>query len=128
MRVLAEASAAGAWWVPEILTEDDDLAALRGRPEFERVVAVSPERVSDDAVPALVESPDGPLAGTVVALHGAGQTAAHARDRHRWPAYSRWHRRCGNSRTPRRIRCRRQPFGSGPRTTCSRSWTRRPPR
>lgn len=79
LQVLAEASAAGAWWVPEILTEDDDLVALRGRPEFERVVAVSRERVSDDVVPALVELPDRPAVGVVVALHGAGQTAAHAR-------------------------------------------------
>ncbi|MFF0269098.1 alpha/beta hydrolase [Kribbella sp. NPDC004536] len=79
VRVLAEATDAGAWWVPEILTGDDDLVALRGRPEFERVVAVSRERVSDDVVPALVELPDRPAVGVVVALHGAGQTAAHAR-------------------------------------------------
>ncbi|MER7244293.1 phospholipase [Kribbella sp. NPDC000426] len=79
LRALQEASAAGAWWAQGILVDDDDLAGLRGRPEFEELVAVSAARVSDDPVPALIAAPDGPAVGVVVALHGAGQTAAHAR-------------------------------------------------
>jgi dienelactone hydrolase len=79
LRALRDASAAGAWWRPEILTEDDDLAALRGRAEFERLVARSGALASDDVVPALVELPDRSAVGVVVALHGAGQTAEHAR-------------------------------------------------
>ena len=78
LRTLQEASAAGAWWVPEILVDDDDLAGLRGRPEFEALVADSGARVADDPVPPLVDVPDEPV-GVVVALHGAGQTAARAR-------------------------------------------------
>ncbi|WP_371407216.1 phospholipase [Kribbella sp. NBC_00662] len=78
LRTLQEASAGGAWWVPDILVDDDDLAGLRGRPEFEALVAVSAERVADDPAPALVDVPEEPV-GVVVALHGAGQTAAHAR-------------------------------------------------
>ncbi|TDO66657.1 hypothetical protein EV651_104224 [Kribbella sp. VKM Ac-2571] len=78
LRALREASATGAWWAPEILMGDDDLAGLRGRSEFEELVAVSGARVADDPVPALVDVPDRPV-GVVVALHGAGQTAAHAR-------------------------------------------------
>ncbi|HEY3560399.1 MAG TPA: alpha/beta hydrolase [Kribbella sp.] len=77
LHVLEDASASGAWWLPEILTDDDDLEALRGRPEFGKLLAVSAERVSDDVVPALIDVPDQPQ-GVVVALHGAGQTAAHA--------------------------------------------------
>ena len=82
LRALQDASASGAWWRPEILTEDDDLAALRGRAEFEQLVARSGSLVSDDVVPALVDLPDLPdrsAVGVVVALHGAGQTAEHAR-------------------------------------------------
>ncbi|GAA1609939.1 hypothetical protein GCM10009742_70740 [Kribbella karoonensis] len=78
LRVLREASADGAWWAPEVLADDDDLEALRGRPEFEELLAVSGSRAADDVVPALVDVPDRPR-GVVVALHGAGQTAAHAR-------------------------------------------------
>lgn len=77
LHVLEDASASGAWWLPEILTDDEDLEALRGRPEFDKLLAVSAERVSDDVVPALIDVPDQPH-GVVVALHGAGQTAAHA--------------------------------------------------
>ncbi|MFI5696261.1 serine aminopeptidase domain-containing protein [Kribbella sp. NPDC051586] len=79
LRTLQEASAAGAWWLPGILLEDDDLAGLRGRPEFDELVAVSGARVADDPEPALIAVPDRPALGVVVALHGAGQTAVHAR-------------------------------------------------
>ncbi|MEU8225856.1 phospholipase [Kribbella sp. NPDC048915] len=78
LRVLRDASAEGAWWVPDILLDDDDLAGLRGRPEFDEMVAVSGARASGDPVPALVDVPE-QLAGVVFALHGAGQTAEHAR-------------------------------------------------
>jgi predicted esterase len=78
LRVLRDASAAGAWWAPGILVDDDDLAGLRGRPEFDEVVALSETRMTDDPVPALIEVPEQP-AGVVFALHGAGQTAEHAR-------------------------------------------------
>ncbi|MEU4197080.1 phospholipase [Kribbella sp. NPDC026611] len=78
LRTLQEASAAGLWWDPSILTGDDDLAALQDRPEFQELVAVSGERVSDDPVAPLIELPKGSVAGTVVALHGAGQRAAQA--------------------------------------------------
>nr|WP_238351646.1 phospholipase [Kribbella shirazensis] len=93
LRVLLDASTAGAWWRPEILTEDDDLAALRDRPEFPELVAVSKARVADEPVRPLITLPAGrrsgrpesasaaagPVAGVVVALHGAGQRAEHAR-------------------------------------------------
>ncbi|MFG1912908.1 TPR end-of-group domain-containing protein [Kribbella sp. NPDC048928] len=77
LRVLEDASAAGAWWLPETLADDEDLESLQGRPEFDKLLGVSAERVSDDVVPALIDVPDQPQ-GVVVALHGAGQTAAHA--------------------------------------------------
>ncbi|TCC64424.1 phospholipase [Kribbella pittospori] len=81
LRVLQDASAVGAWWHPSILTDDDDLTALRERPEFRTLVEVSRDRVTADPRPPLVLLPDGPPVGVVVALHGAGLTAAHsARD------------------------------------------------
>ncbi|MFF0345046.1 alpha/beta hydrolase [Kribbella sp. NPDC004875] len=77
LRTLREASAAGAWWAPAIL-DDDDFAGLRGRPEFQELIAVSGSRVAGEPVAALIDVPDEPV-GVVVALHGAGQTAARAR-------------------------------------------------
>ncbi|WP_406048142.1 alpha/beta hydrolase [Kribbella sp. NBC_00889] len=78
LRTLQAASAAGAWWQPSILTDDDDLAALQERPEFQELVAVSSERVADDPLPPLVVLPAGPAVGVVVALHGAGLRATHS--------------------------------------------------
>ncbi len=75
---LQRASAAGGWWRPEILTDDDDLAALADRPEFQQLVAESTNRAADDPQPALITIPT-KLNGVVVALHGAGQRAEHAR-------------------------------------------------
>ena len=75
LRTLQAASAAGAWWQPSILTDDDDLAALQERPEFQELVAVSGERVADDPLPPLVVLPAVPAVGVVVALHGAGLRA-----------------------------------------------------
>ncbi|TCO43919.1 putative esterase [Kribbella antiqua] len=77
-RTLQDASDAGAWWDPSILTGDDDLAALQVRREFRQLVATSRERVADDPTPPLVELPAVPAVGVVVALHGAGQRASHA--------------------------------------------------
>jgi dienelactone hydrolase len=86
LQVLLEASAAGGWWRPTILTEDDDLAALQDRPEFQDLVRLSESRVTNDPVSPLVvlpgqtaEGPSRQPVGVVVALHGAGQTAGHAR-------------------------------------------------
>lgn len=78
LQVLQRASAAGAWWQPSILTDDDDLAGLRQFPEFEQLVAISAERAAPDPTPPLVQVPDVPPVGVVVALHGAGQRATHA--------------------------------------------------
>jgi len=75
---LQQASAAGGWWRPEILTDDDDLAALANRPEFQHLVAESAERATDDPRSALITIPTN-LNAVVVALHGAGQRAEHAR-------------------------------------------------
>ncbi len=75
---LQRASADGGWWRPEILTDDDDLAALADRPEFQALVTESAKRATDDPTPALSTVPTKPI-GVVVALHGAGQRAEHAR-------------------------------------------------
>jgi len=44
LRTLQEASATGAWWLPVILTDDEDLEALQARPEFQELVAESGDR------------------------------------------------------------------------------------
>ncbi|WP_350278692.1 phospholipase [Kribbella sp. HUAS MG21] len=78
LRVLQEASTAGAWWRPEILTEDDDLTALRDRPELRELVGVSEARATNEPARPLIALPSGEAVGIVVALHGAGQRAEHA--------------------------------------------------
>ena len=79
LRLLRDASTAGAWWRPAILTEDDDLDGLQDRPEFQELLTVSETRVADDPAPPVIDLPDQAPVGVVVALHGAGQTASHAR-------------------------------------------------
>ncbi|MFI5734243.1 phospholipase [Kribbella sp. NPDC051587] len=79
LRALQHASAAGDWWRPEILTDDDDLTALQDRPEFQYLVAKSADRAVDDPTPALVSYPEKSPKGVVMALPGAGQRAEHAR-------------------------------------------------
>jgi dienelactone hydrolase len=80
LRVLTDASTAGAWWRPAILTDDDDLAGLQDRPEFLDLIRVSESRVADEPVAPLIALPPGQsVAGIVVALHGAGQRVGHAR-------------------------------------------------
>jgi predicted esterase len=98
LTTLQKASAAGAWWAEEILTEDDDLAALQYLPAFQQLVASSRARRVTSEDPPLIQLPsdatqaDGAGAprraadalgtvrpcGVVVALHGAGQRAGHA--------------------------------------------------
>ncbi|MFC9694741.1 TPR end-of-group domain-containing protein [Kribbella sp. NPDC056951] len=110
LQALQTASRAGSWWRPEILTDDDDLAALTNHPEFQQLVAESATRATDAPTPALITLPEGDTSpdtpsgsglpgrapsddslrdnnlpdptrarGVVVALHGAGQRAEHAR-------------------------------------------------
>ena len=78
LQTLQDASDAGAWWRPSILTDDDDLAALRGQRQFEQLVEVSRDRVTDDPTPPLVALSAEAPTEVVVALHGAGQRAGHA--------------------------------------------------
>ncbi|MEV6288018.1 phospholipase [Kribbella sp. NPDC051770] len=78
LAVLERAVADGAWWEESILTEDDDLAALQQRPEFQQLVTTSRQRRSADPTPPLIQLPAGECVQVVVALHGAGQRAAHA--------------------------------------------------
>jgi predicted esterase len=88
LAALQQASAAGAWWAEEILTEDDDLAALQYLPGFQQIVATSRDRRVTSMDPPLVQLPQrssdpapvgaGRPCGVVVALHGAGQRARHA--------------------------------------------------
>ncbi len=78
LTALQQASDAGGWWDEGILTDDDDLAALRPLPAFQRLVALSRDRkiTSQDAPPIELPTQAAPC-GVVVALHGAGQRASH---------------------------------------------------
>ncbi len=80
LQVLVTACAAGAWWHEQILTEDDDLAALQDLPAFQEIVQTSRVRHTSDPVPPLIElpAPGRPVVRVVVALHGAGLRAGHA--------------------------------------------------
>lgn len=77
LATLQRATDAGAWWAESILTEDDDLAGLQQLPGFDQVVALSRQRRTTDPTPPLIH-PGTSAVGVVVALHGAGQRAAHA--------------------------------------------------
>ena len=89
---LATAHAAGSWWDPRILEQDDDLTGLRGLDPFLRLVESSrvqweqanadPDRSGDrlalpDAAP-LGNSRTRDIRGIVVALHGAEEDADDA--------------------------------------------------
>lgn len=85
LTTLQRASAAGAWWAEEILTDDDDLAALQYLPAFQQILATSRTRRVTSQDPPLIRTPGHPSGtaasrpcGVVVALHGAGQRASHA--------------------------------------------------
>jgi predicted esterase len=78
---LAAALATGSWWHRRILLDDDDLAALRERPDFARLVAAAHDRAvaaAGQARPPLVRRPAGEPVGVLVALHGAGEDADDA--------------------------------------------------
>lgn len=82
LHVLQAAFAEGAWWHRKILTEDDDLAALRDLPGFAELVEQADQRrAAETDLPGehLLERPDDETRGVLVALHGAGQRAEHAR-------------------------------------------------
>lgn len=79
LAALQQASDAGGWWDEGILTEDDDLAALQHLPAFQKLVTLSRERRTTPQDPALIELPAASVSGVLVALHGAGQRAAHAK-------------------------------------------------
>ncbi|MFI5710330.1 alpha/beta hydrolase [Kribbella sp. NPDC051620] len=92
LTTLQQASAKGAWWAEEILTDDGDLAALQYLPAFQQILETSRARRVTSVDPPLVQLPQGSsdpaqaggteadrrLCGVVVALHGAGQRAGHA--------------------------------------------------
>ena len=82
LAALQAASAAGGWWDPEVLRDEDDLVALRGRPDFEALIATSAPRweagqVLDRSGDILLE-PSGLPRGVLVALHGAEEDASDA--------------------------------------------------
>jgi predicted esterase len=85
LRVLQHAQSAGAWWAPDILSGDDDLAALEQLPDFPALVAAS--HAAWTAANARLERsgdrlvlPAKKACGLVVALHGAEQDADDAVD------------------------------------------------
>lgn len=83
MATLAEAHAAGGWWDPEILLEDDDLASLVGLPEFATLVESSRQRwaranAEPDRTGDRLALPSGRARGLLVALHGAEEVADDA--------------------------------------------------
>lgn len=78
LAALQQASDAGGWWDEGILTEDDDLSALQPLPAFQKLVTLSRDRRTTAQDPALIELPAASVSGVLVALHGAGQRAAHA--------------------------------------------------
>ncbi|MCF6379368.1 phospholipase [Nocardioides KLBMP 9356] len=83
LATLDGAHAAGGWWDPEILVEDDDLSALTGLPEFVALVESSRERwaranAEPDRTGDRLALPSGRARGLVVALHGAEEDADDA--------------------------------------------------
>jgi predicted esterase len=83
LEALVDAHAAGAWWDPGILVDDDDLAGLRGRPAFEQLVASSRARWQEGNAHAdrggdRLALPEAPPRGLLVALHGAEEDADDA--------------------------------------------------
>ncbi|MFC0628076.1 serine aminopeptidase domain-containing protein [Kribbella deserti] len=82
LEALRRAFAKGGWWHRRILAEDDDLAGLRDLPGFAEFVDQAEQRRADEgAVPGehRLDVPAGTARGVLVALHGAGQRAEHAR-------------------------------------------------
>jgi predicted esterase len=79
LAALQSAAATGAWWDDSLLIEDDDLAGLQDLPGFADLLELSRKQRSRSSVATpILERPAGQARGVVVALHGAGQRAAHA--------------------------------------------------
>ena len=83
LTALIAAHAAGGWWDPELLVEDDDLSPLADLPEFAALAESSRERWSranaePDRTGDRLELPSGRTHGVVVALHGAEEDADDA--------------------------------------------------
>lgn len=81
--VLVDAHAAGSWWDPRILVEDDDLSGLWHVPAFDLLVASSREQwqqanATTDRTGDRVALPDNAPRGLLVALHGAEEDADDA--------------------------------------------------
>ncbi len=74
----------GAWWDPEVLTGDDDLAGLRGMPVFAEIIGVAATRWQrnntnpDRSGDVLVEPTGKKAVALLVALHGAEEDADDA--------------------------------------------------
>jgi predicted esterase len=95
IELLEEALAAGHWYDQAGLREDSDLAALQGRPEFERLVQISLARRAEALATAqpkleVVEPDAAPPFPLLLALHGnhsnLEESAGHWRGaaRHGW--------------------------------------------
>ena len=81
MATLTAAHAAGGWWDPRILVEDDDLESLLELPEFSSLVESSRSRWARanaelDRTGDRLALPSGPARGVIVALHGAEEDAS----------------------------------------------------
>ncbi len=80
LATLQAALEAGDWWAPRILTDDDDLAAVRRQPGFDDLLRVATARAaaynaSVTPDPPVVLRPAGPVRAVAVVLHGSGQRA-----------------------------------------------------
>jgi len=82
LTALQSAAAAGGWWDPDVLGDEDDLSALRGRADFEELVTSSAGRwkrgQSLDRSGDIRLAAAGPARGLLVALHGAEEDASDA--------------------------------------------------
>ena len=83
LATLETAHAAGAWWDPAILVDDDDLASLVGLPAFASLVDSSKARwvlanADLDRSGDRLALPTGSPRGLLVALHGAEEDAGDA--------------------------------------------------
>jgi predicted esterase len=74
VQTLEEGERRGLFWAEEILREDEDLARLRGRADFEALIERSDAAAGacEDEAPEPVVMGEGPR-GSLVALHGSGQ-------------------------------------------------------
>jgi predicted esterase len=82
LQILKQALEAGLWWPVEWLRDDEDLASLQGRPEFDAIVEragdLRASRVGPDEPEMIILEPPGTSSGprgAVVTLHGWGGRA-----------------------------------------------------